>query len=121
MQPAGPAELGPLVLADRGIIRSESPNELYLFGVDLLVRRGVRLPQELPPNREVTALRTCEVGLDETAVRASEVVDAVGEVFADVHLAVRIRDLVDDLHERDLPRIDARSSYNNQYAACITP
>ena len=67
--------------------------------INLAVVRGVRELQEyFFSDGEVLPLRSSKVFFDELAVGTSKVVDGVGEVLAYVDFAVRIVDLVDNLH-----------------------
>lgn len=77
-----------------GLLRSD---ELHLLGTHLGVRGGLGFPEDLPHDRHVPSLVTCEVGGDEIGIWGSEVGDRVGEITADVRLPVRPCDLVDDL------------------------
>lgn len=86
----------PSVVADLWIVRPEQPDELDLLATDLAIRRGLRLPEDLFPDREVAELFGREVCGDERAVRTPEVVRASGSILADVDLPVRVGDLVDD-------------------------
>jgi hypothetical protein len=42
-------------------------------------------------------LVTCKVFFDKPSIRTAEVIDAIGQVFADVNLAIGVCDLVYDL------------------------
>lgn len=91
-------EPGPLVVPDSEVVGPICPDELNLFLAHLCIGGGLGFPEDLLSNREVSPLLSGEVAFDEGAVGASKVVDAVGEIFPDVDLAVRVRDLVDNLH-----------------------
>jgi hypothetical protein len=49
---------------------------------------------------KITPLRSREICRDKLTIRAAEIVNAVGDILADVNLAVWIRDFVDDFHGR---------------------
>lgn len=88
----------PAIVADGRIVRPVLENEPEFCFVDLGIGGGLGLPKNLSADGEVTALLSSEVGSDELAAGAAKVIDAVGDILPDVNLAVRISDLVDDLH-----------------------
>ena len=89
----------PLVVADVGIVGPQRPNKVDLHLRDVRPTGGLRLPQDLLPDREVPSLLGGEVAFDQGTVGAAVVVQCVGPILADVYLPVRIGDLVDD-HDR---------------------
>ena len=67
--------------------------------VNLAVVCGIReLQKYFFSDGEVPPLLSSKVLFDELAVGTSKVVDGVGEVLADIDFAVRISDLVNNLH-----------------------
>lgn len=91
-------ELGPPVIPNRRIIGSESENELNFLQPDLGGRGCLRLPENLSCDGKVESLIPGEVLRDEVIVSATKVVDAVGTILANVNLAIRVGDLVDNVH-----------------------
>jgi hypothetical protein len=89
----------PLIVTDGWVIRSVLSDKLNFLPVDFLIRSILGLPQDLLTDREITPFFPCEVLGDEFAVGAAKVVDAVGQILANVNLPIRICDLVDDLHQ----------------------
>ena len=61
---------------------------------------SLRFPENLSYDGETASLLSGEIFRDQITVRATEVVDAVGPILADVNLAIGIGDLVDDVHRR---------------------
>ena len=88
------AKLRRLVVANCRTIRIQREDVLQLFSRDLLVGCDLRFPENLLPDREVTALLFREIALDEAGTCTAEVVDAIGEVLTDIDLSVRVGDLV---------------------------
>lgn len=91
-------ELRPLIVTDDWVIRSVLSDQLNFLPVDFLIRSILGLPKDLLTDREMVPFFPCEVLGDEFAVGAPKVVDAVGQILANVDLPIRICDLVDDLH-----------------------
>jgi hypothetical protein len=102
------SELGPLIVANDGIIRSEGLDEFDLLGSHLGIGGGLGLPENLPSDGEVLALLPGEVSFDELAVGAAVVVDTVCQVLADVDFPVWVCDFIDNLHDCVLSEFRAK-------------
>jgi len=89
--------LWPPVVASGRIIGLQEEYELEFFPSHFSIRGFLRFPKYFFSNREVSSLLPCEVGCDEGIVGAPEIVDAIRAILADIDLAVRIGDFVDDL------------------------
>ena len=65
-----------------------------------------------PCDRETASLLATEIFSDQVIVRATEIVDAVGPILANVNLSIGIGNLVDYIHRRrgDNPRWQMRQS-----------
>ena len=69
------------------------------MAINLAVVCDIRELQEyFFSDNEVSPLLSCKVIFDELAVGTTKVINGVGEVLADVDFAVRIGDLVNNLH-----------------------
>ena len=62
-------------------------------------RTSTALTSASEADREVPALLAREVSGDQRGRGTAEIVNAIREIFSYVDLTVRIRDLVDDLHD----------------------
>ena len=71
---------------------------MCFFLCDLSLRRGSRLPEDLPCDSESASLLSGEIFGDQKAVRATEIVNVVGSVLANIDLPIQIGDLVNDTH-----------------------
>lgn len=56
------------------------------------------LKKDFFSNREIPTLLARKISFYKSAVCAAKVVDAVGEIFANVDFPVRVSDFVDHLH-----------------------
>ena len=85
-----------LVVADIGMVCTKLDDELILSASDLGTVCILGVPEDVSGNGEALALLMREVAGNQLVRGATEVVDAVGPVLADVDLAVRICDAVDN-------------------------
>src|SRR5260221_2775117 len=89
------------VIPIRWIVRPVLNDKRNFMAIHLAVVCGVRELQEyFFSDGEVLPLLSRKVLFDEPTVGTSKVVEGVGEVLANVDFAVRIADLVNDLHYR---------------------
>ena len=72
--------------------------ELDFFLGNFAIGSRFGLPQYFAPDREVPSLLPSKVLGNKRTSRASKIVDAVGQILADVDLPVWIGDSVNDLH-----------------------
>jgi hypothetical protein len=87
------------VIPLRWIVRPVLNDKRNFMAIYLAVVCGVRELQEyFFSDGEVLPLLSRKVLFDEPTVDTSKVVEGVGEVLANVDFAVRIGDLVNDLH-----------------------
>jgi len=93
-------ELWPLIVTDGWIIRFQRVDEFNLFLSDLSLCSSLGFPENFSCDGEAASLVSAEVFSDQITVRATEVVDVVGPVLANVDLSIGIGDLVDDVHRR---------------------
>lgn len=89
----------PPIVAYLGIIGSVQPDEFQFFLSDLNIRCSIGFPQNLFTDRKTAPFFRREIGSNEAIIRTAEIVDAPGEIFADIDLSVGIYDLVDNLHQ----------------------
>ena len=88
----------PQLVPDCGIVRPQPDDELYFLQRHFGIRRRLRLPENFPPDGEIPALFPGEVQSDQFAACAAEVVGAVGDILADVDLAVGVGDFEDHVY-----------------------
>lgn len=92
------SRLGRKVVANLRLVRSVLADKLYFHRGNFRPRGRFRFPKYLSPYGEVAPLFSREIVLERLALRAPVIVDAVGAVLSDVNLAVRVCDLVNDVH-----------------------
>jgi hypothetical protein len=95
-----PRKSWPPVVTDGRIIRLEGFDVFNFLPANLRGRGGFRFPEYLSPNREVFSLLSGKVFRNEKVSCATEVVDAIRQIFADIDLAIRVRDFVDHFHRQ---------------------
>ena len=81
-------KLWPPVVANRGIIRPQSEDELDLFLINLGPCSSLGFPKIFSRDGEAASLVSGKVFRDQITVRAAEVVDAVGPILADINLSL---------------------------------
>src|ERR1700674_255344 len=86
------AAFRPLVISNRGIVRSER--------VDILdfLRPHFGIRNDLASDSEVSPLLGREISFQRFTIGRSEVPESASEIHPDVNLSIRVRDLIDELH-----------------------
>ncbi len=96
-------ERWPLVVADRGVVRTKPGDPFDFDPTDFLPGCRFGLPENIPSNGKTLTLFLSEVFCNEFVRRTSEVVDAIRPVLTNVDFPVRVSDSVDDIHFCPVP------------------
>jgi hypothetical protein len=87
-----------LVISDLRVIGLVFEDQFDFLPIHVLVRGGLGFPQYLASYGKITPLLPGKIQSDPFTVGASEIVDAVRQVFSDIDFAIGIGDFENDFH-----------------------